>query len=177
LTITVEIGYVGSMLELLQFMYLKNTGLLTNREKILELCAVLKMKPEFVIASNFVNSTHSIDLDLCQLSTEFVNLVSMKKYVAPVVNSQSTSSSSQFDIKVSSNEVTVNVQINNNNAKTNNDQMDNMVPRIAQFDQKPIDISNCDESLNHSKKTNTFLFIPPRILRSNMKRLRSTRNY
>ena len=152
------------------------------------------MKPEFVIASNFPITTNSIDLDSCQLSTEFVKLVSIKKYVVPVVNSQSTSSS-QFDIKVSSNEVTVNVQINNNNTKTNNDQMintttlekvdcestlDNMVPPIAQFDHaniKPIDISNCDESLNHSKKTNTWLFIPPRILRSNMKRLRSTRNY
>jgi hypothetical protein len=185
LTITVLIGYVGSMLELIQFMYLKNTGLFTNREKILELCAVLKMKPEFVIASNVVQNLehNSIDLDSCKLSTEFVTLVSMKKYVEP----NQPISSSQFDIKVSSNgmDTTVNVQINNN-MKTNNDQMsenvvsdDNMVLQFDDANMKPIDklLLNCDAPLNHSKQTNTFLFIPPRILRSNMKRLRSTRNY
>jgi hypothetical protein len=158
LTIDVPLGYLGAMLELLQFMYLKNTGLLTNREKILELCAVLKMKPEFVIASNVPSQLNVIDLDSCQLSNEFVNLISIKKCVDPIKENpiKKDESKQQFNITVSSNgmDTNVNVQVTHNEEK---------ISSILFDSQK----SKREPSTNHKKIS----------LRSNAKRLRSTRNY
>jgi hypothetical protein len=157
LTIDVPLGYLGSMLELLQFMYLKNTGLLTNREKIVTLCALLKMKPEFVIASNVPSHTNVIDLDSCQLSNEFVNLISIKKYTNPIKENpiKKEDSKQQFNITVSSNgiDTNVNVQVTHNEEKI----------RSVVFD-----------SQKKSKMEHEYKKIS---LRSNAKRLRSTRNY
>jgi BTB/POZ domain len=79
LTLSVEPGYLGAMLELLQFMYLKNVGLLSNRDKILDLCALLQMKPEFVRAENILADEKVINLDTCQLTNDFISLISIKQ--------------------------------------------------------------------------------------------------
>lgn len=43
LEIKVKPGYVGPMIELLQFMYLKDPALISSRDKVVELCGVCEM--------------------------------------------------------------------------------------------------------------------------------------
>lgn len=45
-------GYMGSMIELLQFLYLKNPHELTNKKQVLELAGMLEMKLDFFIIQN-----------------------------------------------------------------------------------------------------------------------------
>lgn len=80
-TITVKPGYMCSMMELLQHMYLKNSALLTNRAKILELCAFLRMKPTFINVEHALPPSATIvDLEglTSHLTLDFQSLLSIK---------------------------------------------------------------------------------------------------
>ncbi len=171
LTVSVEFGYISSMLELLQFMYLKNTGLLSNREKLLELCAMLKMKSEFVTVGNIQSNV--IDIESCQLSIEFEKLVSIKKIATN--NEQGT----EFNITMSSNGVKTSVNVQVDTIETKNHHTQN-INSVSKCDTTCELSTTSNTPLYESEKINskkTILQIHKRPLRSDMKRLRSTRNY
>jgi hypothetical protein len=111
LTISVKPGYIGSMLELLQYLYLKNLGLLSNIPKILELCALLKMPQDFARASNVIVDHTDYHLDNCRLTSDFVNLVSVKIAERPEISQPGHIQKQHRFVGIISN--TTNITINN----------------------------------------------------------------
>lgn len=89
-TIKVLPGYLGAFLELLQYMYLKNPALITEKDKICHLMGYLEMPSEFYVLQNMPvlkkahqkNSTHDIvqlhlysDEGSCILQKDFLKTI------------------------------------------------------------------------------------------------------
>lgn len=78
LTVEIKPGFINSMLELLQFMYLKDIRRLTDKTKILYLSKILKMRRDFSMIEASKFECNSQEYLHCRLSYEFQNLISLK---------------------------------------------------------------------------------------------------
>jgi hypothetical protein len=51
MSVRVKPGYLGAMVELLQYMYLKDPALISDQEKLLQMCGLLHMKVDHFVVS------------------------------------------------------------------------------------------------------------------------------
>ncbi len=85
--INVKPGYVSAVVELIQFMYLKDPRLLTQTQKVLELCGLFDMSSEhFAIRTNaatgpedWIRLVISADDSECITSADFLKIISVVK--------------------------------------------------------------------------------------------------
>ena len=148
LTIEVKPGFLASMIELIQYMYLKNIALISNREKMLELCALLKMKKEYVLVNN---SSCILNLETCQLTDEFQGLM---------------------EIKHAFNEDKSDVGVNKEESKE--ELREPIHNKTSQKIEKNLFI---DQNLKKRKRNATDILFPNTKLRGSCKKLRSRRSY
>jgi len=59
-SIKLKVGYIGACLELLQYFYVKDPLLITQKDKVLELCALFEMDMDYFLIKN-EKHTHTVD--------------------------------------------------------------------------------------------------------------------
>lgn len=86
MVIRVKPGYVAAAIELIQFMYLKDVNLITDRIKVLELCGVFEMPREHAIINNaplpvepesWVRLTIAVDESECITHADFLSSINV----------------------------------------------------------------------------------------------------
>jgi hypothetical protein len=95
LDIKVKKGYISSLLELIQYMYLKDPMLISNSDKILELCGMFHMELDhFIIRTNKAVQLNTYPMtsvvlkhqqkqqdEKCLFATEFTKLIHIKDLI------------------------------------------------------------------------------------------------
>lgn len=72
--IRLQTGYIGACVELLQYMYLRDLSLITEKDKVLKMCSLFDMPFEFVLLKNDKNQKLNITepIPIIFDKTEFV---------------------------------------------------------------------------------------------------------
>jgi hypothetical protein len=100
LDIKVKKGYISSLLQLIQYMYLKDPMLISNSDKILELCGMFHMELDhFIIRTNKAVQLNTYPMtsivlkhqqkqhdEKCLFATEFTKLIHIKDLVPVDIN-------------------------------------------------------------------------------------------
>jgi hypothetical protein len=159
--IKVEPGYISATIELIQYMYLKDITLISNKAKVLELCALFEMPLDF-----FLIRTDGLDClntyPRIQLAIEFdkSNCLTMVDFLKKMkITSAIGHRNDTKDIGVNT-EVSVNTDTSDNtdtivSANTDTSISDNMKvsgnKHNSSSDTPDIDMDTSNETMHHEK--------------------------